>query len=42
MRKNSEPTKYTREKMLHPRNTHNKKFQTYEIPTRKKIGPTKA
>ena len=33
--------KYSREKTLYSRNTHEKKFRTYEIPTRKKFGQTK-
>ena len=28
-------------KNLDPRNTHDKKFQTHEISTRKNLGPTK-
>ena len=40
-RRNFEPTKYPREKTLDPRNTHEKKFGTHEIPTRKTLGPTK-
>ena len=35
------PTKYTREKILDPRNTYEKKFWTHGIPTRKNLGPTK-
>ena len=34
-------TKYTREKILDPQNTHEKKIRTHEIPTRKIFGPTK-
>ena len=33
--------KYSREKTLYSRNTHEKKFRTYEITTRKKFGQTK-
>ena len=33
------PKKYPREKILDPRNTHEKKFRTYEIPTRRNFGP---
>ena len=36
------PTKYPREKILDPRNTHEKKFTTYEIPTRRNFGPRMA
>ena len=35
------PTKYPREKILDPRNTHKKKYWTHEIPTRKNLRPTK-
>ena len=46
------PTKYPRENILYPQNTHEKKFGTHrmptrkkfwahEIPTRKNFGPTK-
>ena len=34
-RKNFEPTKYPREKIFDARNTHEKKFVTHKIPTRK-------
>ena len=40
-RGNFGPTKYPREKTLDPRNTHEKKFGTHEIPTRKNLDPTK-
>ena len=30
------------EKIWDPRNTHEKKFETHEIPTRQTLGPTKA
>ena len=33
--------RYSREKILYSRNTHAKKFRTYEIPTRKNFGHTK-
>ena len=33
--------KYPREKLLDPRNTHEKKIETHEIPTKKILGPTK-
>ena len=39
MRKNFEPTKYPGEKDLDSRNTHQKKFRTHEIPTRKISDP---
>ena len=35
------PAKYPRETILDPRNTHEKNFWTYEIPTRKNVRPTK-
>ena len=38
----NEPTKYTREKISEPRNTHETKCGTHEIPTRKNYGLTKA
>ena len=41
MRKTLGPTKYTREKVLSPRNTHRNKFRTHEIPTTKAFGRTK-
>ena len=41
MRKHFGPTKYPREKILDQRNTHEKKFRTHEIPTGKKLRPTK-
>ena len=34
------PTEYPQEKILDTRNTHEKKFETHEIPTRKKLGHT--
>ena len=34
------PTKHPREKFLDPQSTHEKKFWTHEIPTRKNVGPT--
>ena len=34
-------TKDSREKILDPRNNHEKKFCNHEIPTRKNFGPTK-
>ena len=34
------PTKHPREKFLDPQSTHEKKFWTHEIPTRKNFGPT--
>ena len=40
-RKKFGPTKIPTRKSLDPRNTHEKKFQTQEIPTRKDFGPTK-
>ena len=33
------PAKHPREKILDPRNTHEKKFRTHEIPTRKNLDP---
>ena len=36
-RKNFEPTKYLREKILNLRNTYEKKSWAHEIPTRKKF-----
>ena len=41
MRENFGPTKYPREKILDPRNTQEKKFETHEIPMRKYFRPTK-
>ena len=38
---NSKQQNYPREKIWDPRNTHEKKFGTHEIPTRKNLGPTK-
>ena len=35
------PTKYPREKIVDPRNTHEKKLCSHEIPARKNLGPTK-
>ena len=35
------PTKYPPQKILDPRNTHEKKVCTHEIPTRKMFVPTK-
>ena len=40
-RKNFGHTESPPEKMLDPRNTHEKKSWTHEIPTRKNFGPTK-
>ena len=34
-------TKYSREKIVHPRNTHEKKFWTHKNTHEKKFGPTK-
>ena len=42
MRRNFEFSNYPREKNSDPRNTHEKKFQTHEIPTGKTFVPTKA
>ena len=41
MTKNFGPMKWTREKKLNPQNSHEKKFWTIEIPTKKKFGSTK-
>ena len=38
-RENFGPTKHPLEKILNPRNTHDKKFRTHEIPTRKILDP---
>ena len=38
-RKNFRATKYSREKILNLRNTHERKSWTYEIPTRKILNP---
>ena len=35
------PTKHPREKILVPRNIHEKKIRTHEISTRRNFGPTK-
>ena len=40
-RKNFGPTKFPREKVFDPGNTHEKKIGAHEIPTRKNFGPTK-
>ena len=40
MGKKLAPTKYPREKIEDPRNTHEKKFGTHKISTRKNSGPT--
>ena len=40
-RKKNGPTKYPRENILDPRNTHDKNIWTHEIPMRKIFEPTK-
>ena len=39
--KDFRPTKYSPEKILDPRSTHEEKLQTHEEPSRKNFGPTK-
>ena len=41
MREDFGAMKYPREKIWDPRNTHEKKIGTHEIPTRRNFGPTK-
>ena len=40
-RENFGPTKYPREKILDPQNTHEEQIWTYETPTRKNLRTTK-